>query len=184
MLELIPILFGGAFTVASAYAWGALALRRLSLPWEITLAVGAAIESLLVFVTLACGAGGWPVYLGLGAAPLVALACTGRFHAFSPRSAGWRSLLPALPFLAYAAWYLVNALAPETWPDGFTYHLGLPAGYVRLGAFPDRITFFDLVPQGMEMLFTVAFAFGRHSAAKLVEFALFAATPPLILRIA
>jgi hypothetical protein len=184
MLELIPILFGGAFTVASAYAWGALALRRLSVPWEIALAVGAAIESLLVFVTLACGAGGWPVYLGLGAAPLAALVWSRRSHAFSPRRVGWRALLPAVPFLAYAAWYLVNALAPETWPDGFTYHLGLPADYVRLGAFPDRITFFDLVPQGMEMLFTMAFAFGRHSAAKLVEFALFAATPPLILRIA
>jgi hypothetical protein len=186
---LFSIFFGGAFTIASAYAWGALALRRLRLPWEVALAAGAAIESLLVFATLACGAGGWPVYLGLGAAPLAALVWSRRSRLFSfpvagGLGAGWPFWLPAAPFLAYAAWYLVNTLAPETWPDGFTYHLGLPAEYVRIGAFPGRITFFDMVPQGMEMLFTVAFAFGRHSAAKLAEFALFAATPPLIFRIA
>ncbi len=163
-------------------------MRRLSIPWEIALAAGAAIESLLVFVILACGAGGWPMYLGLGAAPLAWLAWPARSRAAAtrplPRASGWDFLLPVIPFLAYGVWYLVNALVPETWPDGLTYHLGLPAEYVRMGAFPDRITFFDMVPQGMEMLFTAAFAFGRHSAAKLVEFALFAATPPLILRIA
>ncbi|MGA2148841.1 MAG: hypothetical protein ABSH49_28195 [Bryobacteraceae bacterium] len=187
MPELVSILFGGAFTAASAYAWGALAWRRFSAPPEVALAVGAAIESLLVFIVVACGAGGWPVYLGLGAAPLAWLAWRFRYRAPAtrplPKAPNWPSLLPAVPFLAYGVWYLVNALAPETWPDGITYHLGLPAEYVRIGGFPGRITFFDMVPQGMEMLFTMAFAFGRHSAAKLVEFALFAATPPLILRI-
>ena len=77
---------------------------------------------------------------------------------------------------AYGVWYLVNALAPETIADGITYHLGLPDEYLRLGGFPDHITFYDVVPQGMEMLYTVAFAFGRHAAAKLVEFAFFLAT--------
>ena len=33
------------------------------------------------------------------------------------------------------------------------------------------------------MLYTVAFAFGRHAAAKLVEFAFFLATVPLIFRL-
>ena len=153
MPALFSIFLGGAFTVASAYAWGALALRRLPVPWEIALAAGAAIESLLVFVVLACSAGGWPAYLGLGAAPLAALVWSRRsrlssFPVAGGLGAGWPSLLPALPFLAYAAWYLVNALAPETWPDGITYHLGLPAEYVRIGAFPGRITFFDMVPAG------------------------------------
>jgi 4-amino-4-deoxy-L-arabinose transferase-like glycosyltransferase len=64
------------------------------------------------------------------------------------------------------------------------YHLGLPYEYVRLGGFPNRITFYDVVPQGIEMLYTAAFAFGRHSAAKLVEFAFFVATLPLFFRIA
>ena len=87
-------------------------------------------------------------------------------------------------FGMYGLWYFVNALAPEIMPDGITYHLGLPYEYVRLGGFPDRIAFYDLVPQGMEMLYTVAFAFGRHSAAKLVEFSLFLGTLPLIFRTA
>jgi len=72
----------------------------------------------------------------------------------------------------------VNGLAPETIADGITYHLGLPNEYLRLGGFPDHITFYDMVPQGMEMLYTVAFAFGRHAAAKLVEFAFLLATIP------
>ena len=84
---------------------------------------------------------------------------------------------------AYGVWYLVNALAPETIADGITYHLGLPSEYLRLGGFPDHITFYDVVPQGMEMLYTVAFAFGRHAAAKLVEFTFFVATVPLIFRL-
>jgi 4-amino-4-deoxy-L-arabinose transferase-like glycosyltransferase len=184
---LISIFFAAAFTVASAYAWGALALGRTSAPWEVALAVGAVIESLLVFVILLCGAGGWPVYLGLGAVPLAALVWFRRPSARVPigiATLSLTSLLPFAAFLVYGVWYLVNAFAPETWPDGFTYHLGLAADYARGGAFPPRITFYDMLPQAMEMLFTVAFSFGRHSAAKLVEFALFAATPSLIFRIA
>ena len=65
-----------------------------------------------------------------------------------------------------------------------TYHLGLPFEYVRLGGFPDRIRFYEMTPQGMEMLYTAAFAFGRHSAAKLVELGFFLATLPLIFRVA
>jgi hypothetical protein len=216
--ELVSILLGAAFTVASAYAWGALAMRKspsrgrspglsqaairtsfessaaadcpgfCQAPPEIALALGAAIESLLVFVILLCGAGAWPAFLALGAVPLAWLAWRLRSALKGPhplsKGVDWRALLPAAIFLPYGVWYLVNALAPETSPDGLTYHLGLPAEYVRIGGFPDRITFFDLVPQGMEMLFTMAFAFGRHSAAKLVEFTLFVATPPLIFRVA
>ena len=63
----------------------------------------------------------------------------------------------------------MNALAPEIQPDGFTYHLGLASEFVRLGGFPARMRFYDALPLGMEMLFTVAFSFGRHAAAKLVE---------------
>jgi hypothetical protein len=88
-----------------------------------------------------------------------------------------------LLFLPYLVWYFVNALAPETAPDGITYHLGLPVEYLRLHGFPDHITFYGIVPQGMEMLYTMAFAFGRHSAAKLIEFAFFVATIPLIFRL-
>ncbi|MGI8991988.1 MAG: ArnT family glycosyltransferase, partial [Bryobacteraceae bacterium] len=83
-------------------------------------------------------------------------------------------------FGLYGALYLVNALAPEIQSDAAGYHLGLVSEYVRLHRFPRRIGFFEMAPQGLEMLFTVAFALGKHSAAKLVHFAFLAATVPLL----
>jgi hypothetical protein len=45
------------------------------------------------------------------------------------------------------------------------------------------VDFYGIIPQGMEMLYLFAFAFGRHSAAKLVHFALLIATAPVMLAI-
>jgi hypothetical protein len=179
-MPLLATLFGAAFTLATAYAFGALVMRRHPVPPEILLAIGAATESVLVFLLLLFHLAHWSVFLAIGAAAILA---AWRFRAPAahdpvriPRAA-W------VVFLPYGVWYLVNALAPETIADGITYHLGLPNEYVRLGGFPDHITFFDVVPQGMEMLYTVAFAFGRHAAAKLVEFACFLGSLPLIFRV-
>jgi 4-amino-4-deoxy-L-arabinose transferase-like glycosyltransferase len=145
-----------------------------------------AAESVVIFFLLLAGAGRWYVFVALGA---VAIACWRIFPRSPldeavkrPLGKGW--IAAAAIFGAYGIWYFVNTLAPEIQADGMSYHLGLPYEYVRLGGFPRRITFYDLVPQGMEMLYTVAFAFGRHSAAKLVEFAFFLATLPLFFRIA
>src|SRR5579871_1513857 len=182
---LVPILFGAVFTLAAAYALGARLLWKLPAPPEVRLAMGAAALSFLVFLLLLADAGYWYIYLTVGtsaiafwrwrpgvayAEPVKSTLGAGRFAAVAI-------------FGAYGLWYFVNALAPETLADGFTYHLGLPYEYTRLHGFPGRITFYDMVPQGMEMLYTMAVAFGRHSAAKLVEFACFAATVPLIFRI-
>ena len=92
-------------------------------------------------------------------------------------------ILCALIGVAYGALYFINALAPEIQGDAVTYHLGFAAEYARTHAFPDRVGFYEMVPQGLEMLFTVAFAIGRHSAAKLVHFGFLLATLPLIVRI-
>src|SRR5205085_1727451 len=62
-------------------------------------------------------------------------------------------------------------------------HLGLVAEYFRLGTFPDRIDFYGILPQGMEMLYLFAFAFGQHSAAKLVHFAFLISTAPVLVAI-
>ena len=179
-MALLSTLFGAAFTLATAYSLGAILMRKHPAPPEILLAIGAAAESMLVFVLLLGHLAHWGAFLALGVTAIVA---AWRFHGKAvsdpiriPRAA-W------IIFAAYGVWYLVNALAPETIADGITYHLGLPNEYLRLGGFPDHITFFDVVPQGMEMLYTVAFAFGRHAAAKLVEFAFFLATIPLIFRV-
>ena len=84
---------------------------------------------------------------------------------------------------AYGIFYFVHALAPEIQSDGIAYHLGLASEYARTGQFPDRVDFFAMVPQGVELLYTVAFSIGRHSAAKLVHFGFLLATLPLLLRI-
>ncbi len=157
-------------------------LRRLPAPPEIRLAVGAAAESLLVFILLLCHAATVPVFVCVGGLALAGLW-------FARKHAGRLDSLPEMPwiawliFAAYGIYYAVNGLAPEIQPDGITYHLGLASEYVRLGRFPDHLRFYDLIPQGMEMLFTMAFALGRHAAAKLVELGLCTAALPLIFRI-
>jgi 4-amino-4-deoxy-L-arabinose transferase-like glycosyltransferase len=141
-------------------------------------------ESFLIFFLLLAKLGHWYAFAALAAAagacwkicPRVPLAEAAK----RPLGKGWIAAAAALG--AYGIWYFINALAPEVRADGISYHLGLPYEYVRLGGFPSRITFYDMVPQGMEMLYTAAFSVGRHSAAKLVEFAFFLATLPLFFR--
>lgn len=185
-MMVLAILFGAALPLAAAYAWGVILLRRLAAPPEIALAVGAAFESLLIFLLLVLHLAWRPAYLVVGLAPLAVLPFLSRTKledaAIEPLGRNGR-IAAGVIFAVYGVWYLVNAMAPEISPDGITYHLGLPFEYTRLGRFPDRIAFYDMLPQGLEMLFTMAFAFGRHSAAKLVEFGFLAATPTLLLRI-
>ena len=179
------IFFGAALSLLTAYALGCTLLRRTPAPPEIALALGAVAESALVFFLLLAGAGRWHVFLAMAILSVAAWRMSPRRPLQDPGKRVPRSVRLALTIMlaTYGAWYFVNALAPEILADGMTFHLGLPYEYVRRGGFPDRITFYDLVPQGMEMLYTVAFAFGRHSAAKLVEFAFFVASFPLFFRI-
>ncbi|MCU1238440.1 MAG: hypothetical protein JWP63_6407, partial [Candidatus Solibacter sp.] len=180
LLSILSIFFGAAFTLATAYALGLILMRNKPVPPEIVLGVGAAAESLFVFLILLANAAHWAVFLAMGAA---AITLAWRYGA-AKVSEPVRIPRPVwIVFAAYGIWYFVNALAPETLADGITYHLGLPAEYLRLRGFPDSVTFYGMLPQGMEMLYTVAFSFGRHSAAKLVEFAFFLATIPLIFRV-
>lgn len=158
--------------LGTAYGLGLAVLRKTPAPPEIVLALGGAAETSVIFFLLLAGAGRWYVFLALGA---VAIACWRMFPRSPLDEAVKRPLgkggIAAAGFSApMGIWYFVNALAPETQADGMSYHLGLPYEYVRLGGFLRRITFYDLMPQGMEMLYTVAFVFGRHSAAKLVGF--------------
>ena len=182
---ILSILFGAGFAWAWAYGLGMLLVRKTPVPPEIVLGLGAVAESFLVFLCLLAGIGHWAVYLAFGGCSIAALLRLHRINLTDPVKArlskSW--ILAGITLAVYGVFYFVNALAPETTPDGITYHLGLPYEYVRLGGFPDRIAFYDMVPQGMEMLYTVAFTFGRHSAAKLVEFAFFLTTLPLMFRI-
>jgi len=185
---LISILFGAFFVLAVAWALGSVCLYRLAVPRTITLAVGAAAESELVFAMLLAGAANRITFalLGVASVALVWLLRTraprlqDTVKAPADRVTFW---LAAAALASYGALYLVNAMAPEVEPDAAGYHLGLVSEYVRLGRFPTRVGFYEMMPQGLEMLFVPAFAFGRHSAAKLVHFAFLLATVPLLLRI-
>ena len=163
-------------------------LSRLPAPATIVLAVGAAAESCLVFLLLLAGAANRITFALAGVACLVLLlrlrVGAPHFEDFAKAPADrvvfW---LAAAALTCYGSLYLINALAPELQPDAAGYHLGLVSEYVRLGRFPSRVGFYEMMPQGLEMLFVPAFAFGRHSAAKLVHFAFLLATVPLTLGI-
>ena len=179
-MTLLSIFFGAGITLATAFSLGLLLLRNRPAPPEIVLGLGAAAQSRFVFILLLANLAHWSTFLAMAAAAVLAAWRWG--GAVLKESV--RIPRPVWVVLgAYGIWYLVNALAPETIADGITYHLGLPAEYLRLHGFSDSVSFYGMLPQGMEMLYTVAFAFGRHSAAKLVEFTFCVAAIPLIFRV-
>lgn len=177
MPDVVRILFGALFTLAAGYASGRLITRRIPLPETIRLAVGSSVLSHLIFLLFVLGAGRTWAFLAVGGAAVTAAGWLAR-----PRPPGGRApgrLIVAV-LAVYGCLYLVHALAPEIQPDGYTYHLGLPAEWLRRGALSPRIGFYEMLPHGMEMLFAFAFAFGKHAAAKLVHFGFLAATIPLM----
>lgn len=163
-------LLGAALTLATAYALGVALFRKLPLPAVLQFALGAAIESALIYFFFLFNAGSY-LYALFAAIPLLFLARPKVGEAVPP--ATWL-LIP------YGLYYLVHALAPEIQPDAVSYHLGLVAEYLRLGHFPPRVGFYEILPQGLEMLFAAAFQIGGDSAAKLVHFAFLLATIPLV----
>jgi 4-amino-4-deoxy-L-arabinose transferase-like glycosyltransferase len=182
----LSVLWGAVFALAIAYSLGAICFRSLPLPAVVRLGLGAVIESLLIFFLFLFGWGTATVFLvggvlsistliflhpvRLAESPTVSLDLVSRWIFFPIRA-------------VYAVLYLVHAMAPEIQPDAVTYHLGLTAEYLRLGAFSNRIGFYEVLPQGMEMLFAAAFAFGRHSAAGLLHFSFLLATVRLMVLI-
>lgn len=168
-----------------AYAAGAAVLPKVAIPAVLRFGLGAAILSLVQFFLLLFGWGSFPYPLGfvLIAWVIYKRPLLMREPVSKPLDTVSRWIIFPV-FAAYAIFYLVNALAPEIQPDAISYHLALPAQYLRLGHFPARIGFYEMLPQGLEMLFTVAIAHGGYSSAKLVHFAFLLATLPLLVMVA
>jgi len=82
MPVIFATLFGAIFTLATAYALGALLMRKRAAPPEIVLGIGAATESVLVFLLLLCHLAHWGAFLALGAAAILAAL---RFRGAAPR---------------------------------------------------------------------------------------------------
>jgi len=155
------------------------------MPRVIAFAAGSAVISLAVFLLLAVGLANRVSFGLLGAAALAAYLRARGKERYAPLklNRSWRTV-GAVIAAAYGALYVVHTLAPEIQPDAVTYHLGLVAEWLRLGGFANRVGFYEVLPLGAETLFAFAFAFGKHSAAKIVHFGFLAATFPLIVHIA
>lgn len=164
--------------LAATAAWslGRWLLGRWALPAAVTFAAGAAMLSTLIFVLLAAALARPPGLITLG---LLCLAPA--WIAKRPRSA-W-TLPPRwcwIPLLAYGVLYGIHALAPEIQTDALNYHLMIPVEAQRSGRFPAAVSFYNVLPQGVETLFALAFAVGGDSAAKLLHLVFLGATIGLL----
>ena len=191
MREVANILFGALFTVAVSLALGSFVLSRLRIAlfrFEaalIAFVVGAGCLSFLTMLLCLVHQARRGVFLWLGIAVIASAIWGGRQHK-RRRSLPAISLTMLVPFYllftVFFIYYLVNALAPEVSPDGSGYHLG---NVVRLwrnhGFVWEFHSLYAYLSQGMEMLFLVAFSFGRHSSAALVHFAFLCTLPLLML---
>lgn len=181
MRSVLAILFGAFLTISTAWALGAILLRKLSLVLYraeerlFAFMLGSACLSAIMFVLAAFKIVHRGVLLALAAAAIGYAFYSGAHRAslkpFPPIPRLWKCVFTAA-FTAFTVLYFFNALAPETSPDGMAYHLGEVAKYYRAHGFV-RITtnLYGNLSQGMELLFFHAFTFGKHSAAALVHYA-------------
>jgi Dolichyl-phosphate-mannose-protein mannosyltransferase len=181
MRQLLAIFFATGFTLAVCLAAGKLILQlvraRLTRLEEYFLGfvTGAACVSTIVLGLTAAGQAHRGVFLAVGLV-IIALAIRRGAHRFS--NAGTQMALPwtwkiifGILFAVFGVLYLGNALEPETSPDGVAYHVALAARYLRAHHIEKITTNFTAnYPEGMEMLFLFAFAFGKHTAAAMVHF--------------
>jgi hypothetical protein len=165
-LQPLSILFGAGFTVAVGYSFGALILKRSHPDPAVRFVTGSALLSALVFLAGALDLFYPSVFLLLGGTAIVLARAEWRELRFPKFGRNW------LIFVPFLVLYLANAMAPEISFDGSRYHLGFVARYIREhGIHPIRESLYAGFPQGVEMLYAFAFAFGRHSAAAVVHLA-------------
>jgi hypothetical protein len=188
MKQLLAILFASGFTYAVSLLAGKLLLKllrvRLSRLEEHFLGfiLGAACLSTVVFALTAAGLAHRGIFLAAGLVIIAVAFCRGA-HRFSndaavtPLPKHWKIAFTVL-YGAFGILYLGSALLPEASGDGVAYHVAFPASYVNAHHFP-RITtnLYANYPEGAEMLFLFAFAFGKHTAAAMVHLLFTLLTP-------
>src|SRR6516165_8168196 len=187
MRDVAYILFGAAFTVAVSMSLGRLLLARLGLVFhrgEAALFDFVAGSGCLSFVVaiLCVLHGARKGVFQWGGLTCIALAVWQGCGVPRPKSLPAVALKWMVPFFlivgAFFIYYFFNALAPEISPDGTGYHLGNVARIWRNHGFAwDYHSMYSYFSQGVEMLFLVAFSFGRHSSAALVHFAFLCTLP-------
>jgi hypothetical protein len=169
-VQALAILFGAIVTVATCYALGSRILGSDFTDPGARFVTGAAAFSLLMFGLCAAGL----VYPASILAICAAALWSNRRGPWWPRPDGafpYRSVI-LMVLAVYFICYFFNSMAPESSFDGSAYHLSLVARYLREHGFhPITWNLYASLPDGVEMLFLAAFAFGRHSAAAMVHFA-------------
>ena len=193
--RLLKELAGGGIVVASAWWLGrALLARRASALTRLELelfsfGLGSAALSLLLFALGLLHLYHDATFAALAAACLAAWLRWGRQTGPLEAPPGepdpfWRRTAAVIAVF-YGPLYLLNALAPDAGADSLGYHLGLVSRYYREGALTAATgNIYGLFPQGAEMLYLFAYAFGRHNAPQLVHFAFFLATLPALVALA
>ncbi len=191
MTRVIPVLLGALFTVTIAWSLGMLLFRRLALAlhaWEerlLAFVAGSACLSGIMFVLSATRLVRRGILLVLGLAVIGYAAYSGAWRLsgkkFPPLPRLWRWVFVAA-FAAFTYIGFFNALAPEHSSDGMAYHLNEVVKYRSAHGFPHITTdVYANLSQGMELLYLLAFDFGRHSAASVVHFAFLVVLAFLIL---
>jgi F5/8 type C domain len=181
MLAAVPVLFGGLLAVATALAIGRTLLRRAAVKLyrdeELLLGfiLGSAVLSGLIFILCATGLARRGVFLAIAAAAIAFALRSGAHRnsgpCFPPLPRFWKWLFLA-GFSTFTVVYLPCAMAPEFSPDGVAYHLAFVNEYLHAHGFVHITTnMYANLSQGIELLYLMAFAFGRHSAASLVHLA-------------
>ncbi len=196
-LHALTVLAAAAMVVCTCYAAGTLLIARLGPSlrraerFPLAFVLGAACVHLAMFALFALKIAYKPALLALAFGTMAAAVIDRRRASIvdrrfasivdrrrievEPKKFSWADNLPAagyaVIFAIFTVLYFVNAWAPEASSDGSGYHLELVARYLRAHGF-ERITtnMYAGLGQGAEMLYALAFAFGRHSAASLVHF--------------
>ncbi len=187
-MTVVRILFAAAFVWFFCVAAGQLLFRAIGLKLRRAEAVflgfltGAALVSTLMF-GLASGRLVYTkllVVLGLGTIGAWiwrVRPSLRRDPEETPLPILWR-LAFWIPLVVFGCLYVITAMAPETSADGAVYHLGLIARYYDHRGFqPMPNSMYGGLPEGIEMLFWIAFALGRHSAAAMAHLLFLLAMP-------
>jgi hypothetical protein len=183
------ILFGAGLTVGAGVALGTLLLARLRGEFRriefalFSFLCGSAALSLMIFLL------GTVHLVSHGVLQALALALVagavwfnrGRHgESLEPLPRAWSRLF-RLGFAGYGILYFFYALAPEVSPDGVAYHLEIVGHYARAhGLVPITTNMYASLSEGLEMLFLMAYTFGRHSAAAMVHYSFLLALPLLL----
>ena len=177
----LRIILAALFVFGICLASGQMFLRAIKLTLRsderifLGFMTGTALISNLVFFLATCRMVYTSVLIAGGASILLAWLyyCRPVFRIQDPEpsdlSRGWRILFLA-PYLVFGAMYLLAAMPPEISADGTGYHVGLIARYYdHRGFIPITSVMEAGFSAGIEMLFWIGFALGRHSAAAVIH---------------